>query len=442
MQHTIALNTFQGKEGEKLFQFIFQFGYYNQLNLTTTSGEPVKIISVGKRNNNQGPDFNNASVKIGNTQLFGSIELHLNTSDWEKHFHQTDANYNNVILHVVYHHDKELNHHIPVLELNARISDILLNRYSHFMLNKSFIPCDGLVANVENLTWISWKERLLVERLADRSQRILSLLEEAQGSWEACFWWLLAKNFGLKVNTEAFEQMARSISPAILAKHKSSMHQVEALLFGQANLLSEDFEDPYPQLLQREYTFLQKKWALKPITMPLQFLRMRPGNFPTVRLAQLAVLIYQSSHLFSKILEVTNVSDLRKMFDVTANDFWHYHYTFKKSSAFKEKKLGGQMIDNIIINTIIPVLFAYGSFHKNNTFKEKAMTWLEKMEPEKNKVVSDFQRLGVACKSAFDSQALLQLYKNYCQSKKCLQCAVGNQLLKPRTQVSSLKGNS
>ncbi|HET7896436.1 MAG TPA: DUF2851 family protein, partial [Flavisolibacter sp.] len=294
----------------------------------------------------------------------------------------------------------------------------------------SFIPCGTSASSVKELVWASWKERLLVERLSRKATHIFSLLEKSNSHWEEVLWWLLARNFGMKVNADVFEALAMSVPVAVLAKHKHSLHQIEALLLGQAGLLNNDFTDDYPRMLQREYQYLQQKFGFKPIAFTLQFLRMRPGNFPTIRLAQLAVLVQQSEHLFSSIVEAKELEEVKKLFLVQANDFWHYHYTFQQLSAFKPKVLGTDAVDNIIINTVVPLLFAYGLSHGEQSYKDKALRWLEEITAEKNVVTRGFAEAGVKAGSAFDSQALIELKNEYCAAKKCLSCAVGNYLLR------------
>jgi hypothetical protein len=419
---------------ERLLQFIWQFQYFNKGDLTTTAGESIQIISPGHYNTNQGPDFSDAKIKIGNTTWAGSVELHLFHSGWEQHGHHADSNYNNVILHVVWEDDITRKpvpgKLIPLLELKQRVSKLLLQRYEELMNASSFIPCEKMIATVKEITWQSWKERLLAERLLRKAKTVELFQQQNNDHWEESFWWLLARNFGIKVNADAFEAIAKSIPVNILAKHKSQIHQVESLLMGQAGLLEEDFTEDYPGLLQREYRFLKKKYNLNPIRMPIHFLRMRPGNFPTLRLAQLAVLITESSHLFSKIKEAKSVTEIKKWFDVTANDYWHYHYRFDEQSAFKKKKLGTSMIDNIIINTVCPVLFAYGNYHNEEKYKQKALNWLEEIYAESNSITNGFKKLRIENKSAYDSQALIELRNEYCNKKRCLDCAVGNFLLR------------
>ena len=234
----------------------------------------------------------------------------------------------------------------------------------------------------------------------------------------------------MKVNSDAFESVARSIPVTVLAKHRSSIHQIEALLFGQAGLLNGEFTESYPALLQREYRYLQKKLSLSPVAVSLQFLRMRPGAFPTIRLAQLAALIQQSVHLFSSLLEAKTLQEVRRHFEVTANDFWHYHYTFEQASAFKKKTLGAETVENILINSVVPVLFAYGLYHRDEQYKEKALRWLEETSAEKNTLTKGFNELQIRSKTAYDSQALIELKNEYCTHRKCLSCAIGNHLLK------------
>jgi len=417
---------------ERLLQFIWQFQYFNKSELATTNGEKVQIIFPGKFNTNQGPDFSDAKIKIGNTMWAGSIELHLKTSDWEKHNHENDKNYKNVILHVVLENDDNKTEGVvPLVELRTRISKLLLQRYEELMNSSSFIPCEKIIHTVRDITWKSWKERLLAERLMRKAEAVDNYLQQNNYHWEETFWWLLARNFGMKVNADAFEAMARSVSINILAKHKQQIHQLESLLLGQAGLLNgKKFTEDHPKLLQKEYSFLQNKYNLKPIHLPVHFLRMRPENFPTIRLAQLAMLIHTSAHLFSKIKEENSVTEIKKWFDITANDYWHYHYRFDEASSFKKKRLGDAMIDNIIINTVCPVLFAYGNYHDENKYKDKALKWLEQTLAEANSITKGFLKLNIENKNAYDSQALIELKNEYCSKKRCLECGVGYAILK------------
>ena len=415
---------------ERLLQYIWQFQYFNPNNLITEEGEALQVIHPGTLNTNQGPDFTDAKIKIGSTIWAGSIELHIKNSDWKNHKHSSDKNYKNVILHVVWQNDVHLNLPFSTLLVQDKVPKVLLNKYDELMNENSFIPCEKSIHQINELTWQNWKERILVERLENKTRVIFDYLQKNNNHWEESFWWLLAKNFGINLNSIAFEKIAQSISINILAKHKDQIHQTEALLFGQAGLLDADFTEDYPKLLQREYQFLKKKYNLQKIEGSMIFLRMRPSNFPTVRLAQLAMMVHKSLHLFSKIKEAIDVKSIKALLNVTANDYWHYHYVFDEITAFKKKKLGEQMIDNILINTVVPVLFAYGHYHNENAFKDKALLWLENITAEKNSITKGYSSLHIENKTAFDSQALIQLKNEYCNKRRCLDCSVGNKLLR------------
>ncbi len=415
---------------EQLLQFIWQFQYFNRSDLQTTQGEEVYIITPGTWNKNQGPDFTNARIRIGNTEWAGTVEIHVKASDWQKHQHAVDCNYKNVILHVVYENDLQFSS-IPVLELKGRIAISLLQRYTQLMGSSHFIACENLIDNISDITITSWKERLLIERLMRKTAQIQQYMAANQQHWEESFWWLLARNFGTKINADAFEAIAQSIPLILLAKHKHQLIQLEALLLGQAGLLEADFEDKYAQLLQREYRFLKIKYQLQPIVYPVYFLRMRPSNFPTVRLAQLAALIQQSAHLFSKIVAAPSWAYVKKWLEVTPNDFWLYHYTLTDEPYYKPKPLGAEMINNILINSIVPMLFAYGQAHQQEPLKYKAMQWLEAAKAEKNSITKGFEKIGFINKSAWDSQSLIELKNQYCNHKRCVACAIGSALIKP-----------
>ncbi|MEP7163713.1 MAG: DUF2851 family protein [Ferruginibacter sp.] len=415
---------------ERLLQYIWQFQHFNSGLLQTTAEQSLQVIQPGNYNTNQGPDFLNAKIKIADTIWAGSIELHINTSDWQLHNHSNDKNYSNVILHVVWNDDQDLQLSFPTLELQNRVSKLLLKKYDELMQGTKFIPCEDQVRLVNEITLISWKERLLVERLQQKAQYIETLLQLNNGHWEETFWWILARNFGAKINCDAFEKIAQSIPMNVLAKHKQQLQQLEALLMGQAGLLEKDFEEDYPIMLQKEYRFLQKKYRLNKVHVPVYFLRMRPANFPSIRLAQLAALIQQSQHLFSSIKGSGNSKEVVQLFSITANDYWHYHYVFDEAGSFKKKALGSQMVQNIMINTVIPVLYAYGYFNNSELYKNKALKWMEEVAAESNSITRGFELLGIENRTAFDSQALIQLKNEYCDLKRCLQCAIGNKILK------------
>lgn len=417
---------------ERLLQFIWQFQYFNKDGLKTVDGNRLQILNVGALNKNQGPDFLNARIKINDTHWAGNIELHIKTSDYLLHKHDADINYKNIILHVVWMHDDDSLMHIPTLELQPLVSSVMLHKYASLESNQNFIPCAEMLPALSALGWMKWKERLLIERLEMRTNHISELLTLSANHWEAVFWWLLAKNFGYKVNAELFEAMAQSVPVNVLAKHKHQQIQLEALLMGQANLLKPSYEDDYAKLLYREHSFLTKKYSLKQTAVQPLFLRMRPANFPTIRLSQLAALIYKSTHLFSQILHAEKLSTVKQLFDVSANDYWHYHYRFDELTPYKPKQLGEDMIHNIIINTIVPVVFAYGKVNDVGSLKTKALEWLQQIPAESNHIITNWKKY-ILVNAAFDSQAVLQLKKNYCKEKRCLECAAGNAILKNNT---------
>lgn len=413
---------------EKLLQYIWQFQYYNKADLALHSGEPLQILHPGHLNTHQGPDFLHGSIRIGETLWVGNIELHVKASDWVRHSHSSDKNYESVVLHVVWENDNGPSA-IPVLELQDKVPKMLLRQYADWMDNQAFIPCEHQVSSVKEIIRKTWLERLLVQRLEKRTTAIEKYLDESKGHWEETFWRLIARNFGAKVNSEAFDSLAKSLPLNILVRHKNQIHQLEALLLGQCGLLDKEFEEKYPQMLKKEYVFYRKKYSLRAISDPVHFLRMRPGNFPTVRLAQLAMLIHQSSHMFSKLLELPSVKDIRQLLNVTANDYWHYHYQFDAGSPYKPKQLGSSMIDNIIINTIAPIIFGYGHLMGKGGYKQSALQWLVETGAEDNSIVAGFRRFDIGCSNAYESQALIELKTVYCEAKRCLDCAIGNSIL-------------
>ena len=419
---------------EKLLQFIWQFQYFNKSALTTVDGSSLIIMHPGDFNHDQGPDFSEAKIKLNNTIWAGNVEIHNEASQWHTHHHTNDPNYSNIILHVVWKNDTAITDGnvqlIPTLELQPLVSKLMLQQYEQLMNAKGFVPCENHLPALSEVGWLAWKERLAAERLQRKAAIVIQNLQQANNHWEEVFWWQLAKNFGAKVNAEPFEQMAKTISVNILAKHKNQINQLEALLLGQSNLLNGDYSEDYPKMLQREYKFLSNKYQLKPINKAPDFLRMRPANFPTIRLAQLAMLVYNSTHLFSKILEISNLNELRKLLDVTANDYWHYHYRLDEATSYKPKNLGNLMTDNIIINTVVPVLFAYGMHHNIQQWKDRAIQYLTQLPREKNNITNAWKQHEVINENALDSQALIELKNNYCDFKRCLQCAVGNKILK------------
>lgn len=415
---------------EQLLQYIWQLRYFNRHELRTSDGENLTIIFPGNLNRNQGPDFLNAKIKVGDTTWAGSIEIHVNSSQWAEHKHSADPNYDNVILHVVWNNDVSLNLSFPVLELQSRVSGLLLARYEEWMYSKSFIPCENSFRMVEPLTWLFWKERLVVERIQQKTVPIRLMLEQNHHHWEETFWRMLAANFGLKVNGDAFSELAASLPLNLLGRHRENLKQLEALLFGQAGLLEDDHVESYPSELKREYEFLAAKYKLNPVKIPVHFLRMRPNNFPTVRLAQLAMLLHQTDKLFAFCRVAGSPVQVLKVLQVGTSFYWEDHFVFGQRSASIPKTLGSTMANFILINTVIPMLFLYGQYHGVQSIKDKSLEWLAMLKPETNVIINGYTKLGMVNSNAADSQALLHLKKHYCDQRRCIECALGNSLLK------------
>jgi len=420
---------------EAFLHYLWKFKLFNQLDIKTTEGEPLKVIHPGQHNTDAGPDFFNARLKIGTTQWAGNVEIHLESSDWHRHDHQHDKAYDNIILHVVYEDDEPVTGTnslpIPTLELKGKFNKSSWKNYESLIESDQWIPCEKKIQDVDSFTVYNWLDRLLAERLQQKTQAIVESLRFANNSWEECFYRMLAKNFGFKLNALPFEMLAKSLPMSYLGKHKNNLVQVEALQFGVAGMLEKDFKDEYPLQLQKEFRFLQKKFQLKPLEQhQWKFLRLRPANFPTLRLSQFAHLIHKSSHLFSQVIEGDSLKKVKAMFEVNASSYWNTHYVFDKSSKTKgEKDLGDTAIDNIIINTIIPFLFAYGVQRASEPHKERALKWMEQMKPESNAVIKKWQSLGLRSQHAGNAQALLQLKSVYCDKKNCLLCSIGNKLI-------------
>lgn len=420
---------------ESLFQFIWQHSLYNATQLFTTKGEPVVILNPGRINRNAGPDFNEAKIRVGNTVLVGNVELHIKTSDWLKHGHQNDPAYANLAMHVVFEHDvPDIDNRMPTLVLGAHIASDIPARYSSLVNNPEKLPCGRQHEQVRSITKESWLSRLLAERWEQKLSDWNVMLQNSSEDWRNLLYWRIAANFGFKTNAAPFLDLARSLPLNIATRHKDNLMQLEALYFGQAGLLDADFSDEYPRLLQREYDYLKKKYSLKPI-MPgsWKFLRMRPVNFPSLRIAQFAALVHVSVHLFSQIIETHSVKDILNILDVNASEYWNNHYRFDVSHDKPfVKSLGKSSIENIIINTIAPIQFLYAARQGTPVLQERALQLLEAVPFENNNIVRIWEDSGWRPANAAQSQAMIQLYNNYCIKKRCLECAVGLNIIKKR----------
>ncbi len=421
---------------ENLLQYVWKYRLFNNQDLKTTKGETVQIISVGEHNADAGPDFFNARIKCADTILAGNVEVHIKSSDWKKHFHQHDLTYQNIILHAVYEDDEPIKsssgEEILTLVLKHRIPKIIMERYEDLQQLQPFVPCQQHWPKVDEFVREAWLRRLLVERLERKSNDINKLMEETRNNWEESFYITLARNFGFKINALPFELLVKNIPLKIFAKNQANLFQIEAILFGVAGFLNDHrIKEKYYTDLRREYDYQKQKYKFKEIDVTLwKFLRLRPANFPQLRLAQFANLIYRSVHLLSKITAQDNAKDIKQLFHCSATIFWDTHYTFSEESKKQKKQLGEDAINNIIINTVSPFLFVYGKASMQLKLQELALDLLEKLPPENNSVIRKWQAIKTVVKNAAQSQALLELKKNYCDAKLCLQCSVGLKILK------------
>ena len=419
---------------EDFLHYLWKFKKFDTLNLKTSNEEEITIVSVGQYLELAGPDFFNAQITIGNQKWAGNVEIHLKSSDWYIHNHEQDSGYENVILHVVWEHDTEVfrsnNSEIPVLELQKYVDSDTIDNYQSLMAPKSWIFCEKQIKEVNEFVFKNWQERMFFERLERKSKPIFDLLEQTNHDWEAVLFCLLAKNFGLNTNGEIFFKIAKSIPFSVIRKESFEVENLEALIFGTAGLLDSEKEDNYFKDLKFRYFYLLHKYQLeKACVEPVQFFKHRPDNFPTIRLSQLSNLYHTQQNLFSKISALNSLKNCYKLFQVSASDYWLNHYQFDRESPNKKKKLSKSFIDLIVINTIIPLQFAFAK-SQGKEISEDLICLLNEISAEKNAVIDKFDSFGIVSKNAFDSQSLLQLKNEYCIKSKCLECAIGMELLK------------
>lgn len=403
--------------------------------LYTTDGEEIMIIKPGQLNTDSGPDFFNAKIKIGNTLWVGNVEIHVRSSDWNKHQHQLDPSYNNTILHVVFECDipaiTQDQQQLKCLELKAKFNCQSLEKYEYLIHNKNWIPCANHLEEISEFDWKNWLERLAIERLENKSDFVNSLLDSTTKDWEMAFFICISGYFGQKINQLPFQILARTLSPNILAKHKDQLLQIEALLFGQAGLLEEPKEEKYPQGLKREYEFLSKKYQLIPMPNHLwKYMRLRPAAFPDIRIAQLAHLLSKTDFMFSRILETEELKQVDLLFQSHASTYWDSHYRFEVTSPSRIKNLGKASSLGLIINAVIPFLFVYGQQKGESKYEDRALRFLSEIAAEKNHITKEFSILGKKAQNALESQALIELKQHYCDFKKCLDCKVGMIILR------------
>ncbi len=420
---------------EDFLHYVWQYKKFDFSNLTTASGDLLTIASVGRYLQQAGPDFFNAQITIGKQKWAGNVEIHIKSSDWYLHHHEKDSHYDNVILHVVWEHNTPVfrrdNTEIPVLELKNFISKEVLTHYLSLISPKSWIYCENQIATIDDFVWQNWKERLYFERLERKSISIEQLLSSNENHWEAVLFCMLAKNFGLNTNGDSFLKMAKAIPFGVIRKECFDVENLEALFYGITDLLLDYHEDRYAKDLKKRFDYISQKHQLKKtIIEPLQFFKHRPDNFPTIRLAQLAMLYHSHQNLFSKIIAVKKLEEMYKLFDVSVSKYWETHYQFDKESPKKKKPFSKSFIDLLLINTIIPFQFAYAK-SQGKEISETILEMMQSIKPEQNASIEKFSSYGITTRNAFETQSLLQLKNEYCSHSKCLQCAIGIELLKP-----------
>lgn len=420
---------------EDFLHFVWRNKQFDVTNLISEQHQKIEIVRFGDYVQMAGPDFFNAQLYIDNQLWAGNVEMHLKASDWYAHQHEIDSNYDNVILHVVWDYDIDVFRKdgsvLPVLNLSKYINEVLIKNYFNLRTSKNWLYCENQLNGIDDFTWFQWKEKLLIDRLEIKSKPIEILLKQTQNNWEEVLFVLLTKNFGLNINGSAFEQTAKLISYKVISKERFSAFNLEALFFGVSGLLQIPKQDNYFKEILNEFSYLKEKYQLKSsISEPIHFFKLRPDNFPTIRFSQLANLLHQKEHLFSDLIQQElSIVTIYKYFSISVSDYWKTHYVFDKESKSTTKKLTTSFIDLLLLNTILPLRFVYLKSLGKSDFDD-VLEMYRNLNPEKNSIIDKFKDLNISVENAFDSQTLIHLKKNFCDEKKCLQCAIGVKLLR------------
>lgn len=421
--------------GEDLLQFMWESRLFDRDALRTTDGRSVEVVHPGRIQRNSGPDLDEALIRIDGQLWSGTVEVHLKASEWNAHGHQHDPAYDNVVLHVVHTHDMDVhtaNGTIPpAVELGPRIDVASIRSYHALMRSEAHIPCAGRIKAVEQVRIRSWLDRVLVERLERKTGAVEAIHKQLEGDVMVTFHHMLLRGFGAHVNAEPFGMLAHALPLKFLLKYRDDHLRTEALLFGQAGLLRTDFADEHPRRLQAEHRLLAHMHDLGQVPLSAwKFGRMRPANFPTVRIAQLARLIAKCDGSFDALLQHDDPEPLRDLLDVEAGCYWHDHFRFDVPAERAPKRLGRSAADGLIINTIVPFLFAMGRIQGNPSYTDRALELLERLPPERNAITTEWREVGIQAGNAAQSQALIELKNGHCTPRKCLFCGIGRQLLK------------
>lgn len=423
---------------EDFLQLVWKYQYFDKKELQTTDGQQVQIMQVGFHNQSEGPDFRDAAVVLDGVTFYGHVEVHRLASEWKQHAHGGDPAYNSVVLHVVWENDQEVLRNdgtsMPTLELKGKIYLEIWRNYERMLDHKSDLPCGYGVKNIPEIIRFSTLEKALVERLQEKSELILQILDQTKGDWEETAYRWLFTCFGFKTNSRAMGELAEKVPYKILQKHRNQLPVLEAMLFGQAGLLPALSDEPYVQYLIREYDFYQKKynWDDPMKRQHWTFMGVRPSNFPTLRIAQLAAILSHAPSLLQSVMEDSrDFIAFKKLLQIKTGDYWQYHYSFGKPSEKQILKgVSSTVLQLLVINYVIPLWFAYGRFYQQPEWQERCFDLLQQLSPEANFIIKKYQEAGWKAENGFDSQGMIGLYRNYCEPKKCLQCKVGQQLIK------------
>ena len=418
---------------EQLLHYVWKHKIFPLKELKTTTGQQVEVIDTGLANTDAGPDFFNAKLKLDGVLWIGNIEIHERSSDWFKHGHHADAGYNSVILHIASEIDTEISRsngeRIPQIQLIC--PEAVRTNYKELLETDSYPPCYRIIPSLPPFTAHSWMTALQMERFEQKATLLNERLKRCQGNWEDAFFITLARNFGFGLNGDAFETWAHRLPFRAVDKHRNDLFQIEAIFFGQAGILEDSDGDGYYLRLKKEYTNLQHKFGLIPMDASLwRFLRLRPANFPHIRIAQLACLYHRAYGLLSRIMETETLQGVRDILKGGTSEYWLTHYTFGGSSPSRPKTLSNTSLDLLIINTVVTFLYAYGLHKGNRVLCARAGSFLEELKAENNYITRMWEQCGMKASNAADSQALIQLKKEYCDKKKCLYCRIGYEYLK------------
>jgi hypothetical protein len=421
----------------EFLKYLWKYILYDMESLVDNEKNKIVVLNPGEYNRDSGPDFFNARISVAGTVWAGNIEIHSKSSHFDNHGHQNDPAFNNVILHIVAENDKRVFNSIGEEILTVKISfdPAYYEKYISLVNNPYVIACQDDIKKLDSILVRHWLNTLIIERLQSKSESILKIFSDTGNDWDETFYRLLARYFGFRVNTEPFEMLATALPYKIIRKHSDNLFQIEALLFGTAGLLEtglfkEALSDEYYCNLIKEYTVLAAKYSLKPLHGWLwKFSRLRPPNFPTIRLSQLAALLSISGGLFSRVLEAVDIKHIKGLFEVSASSYWNDHFVFARKSKNAIKRTGTQAIEILLINSVIPLIFVYGRSRDSQEISERALSFLEEISPEGNIIIAEWEATGLLAESAFYSQALIHLRNEYCKRRKCLECRIGNKII-------------